>query len=199
MNPSKAALTLACALSMVAARAQAQPGSASPNASPIPASTLNSTPYAGEQSRPTKALSEREADDLRSGRGMGLSKAAELNHRPGPRHVLDLADQLALSHAQRTEVQAVFDRMDRDAKALGAMVIDRERALDARLVQGDFERLDVERWIEEIARLQARLRFTHIDAHLHTARVMTQPQIAAYDRLRGYDGGGGGAIHDHSH
>lgn len=183
MNPGNAIRVLACALTMVAAHAHAQ----------------NPTPYAGEQSRAIKALSEKDADDLRSGRGMGLSKAAELNHRPGPRHVLDFADQLALSGAQRTEVQATFDRMDHDAKAIGTQIIDRERALDARFAQGDIERVDAERAIEEIAQLQGRLRFTHIDAHLRTARAMTPDQIAAYDRLRGYDGSGGGAVHDHSH
>ncbi len=187
MDPSKATRVLACALTLVAAHAHAQPSAANP------------TPYAGEQSRTIKALSDREADDLRSGRGMGVSKAAELNHRPGPRHVLDLADQLALSDAQRTEVQAAFDRMDHDAKAIGTKIIDQERALDARFAQGDIERVDVERSIAKIAQLQGRLRFTHIDAHLRTARAMTQHQIAAYDRLRGYDGNDDGATHDHSH
>lgn len=183
MNPSKAIRVLACALTMVAAHADAQ----------------NPTPYAGEQSRAIKALSEKEVGDLRSGRGMGLSKAAELNHRPGPRHVLDLADQLALSDAQRTEIQAVFDRMDRDAKAIGTEIIERERALDARFARGEVGRVDVERAIEEIAQLQGRLRFMHVDAHLLTARAMTQRQIAMYDHLRGYDGSGDGAIHEHSH
>lgn len=188
MTTSKAVLVLAYALTTAAAHAQ----SAAPSPNP------SAAPYAGEQSRTIKALSEKDADDLRSGRGMGLSKAAELNHRPGPRHVLDMADQLALTDAQRTEVQAAFDRMDRDAKAIGAKIIDRERALDERLSRGDIEDRDLERSVEEIAQLQGRLRAAHIEAHLRTARELTQPQIAAYDRLRGY-GSGVEAMHDHSH
>jgi hypothetical protein len=59
------------------------------------------SPYAGQEGRPIKALSETEMRDLAEGRGMGLAKAAELNSYPGPLHVLELADRLELSEAQR--------------------------------------------------------------------------------------------------
>jgi hypothetical protein len=35
-------------------------------------------PYAGHETRPIKALSDREIADLKAGRGMGLALAAEL-------------------------------------------------------------------------------------------------------------------------
>ena len=47
------------------------------------------SPYAGEESRAIKSLSASEIQALRQGHGMGYAKAAELNHYPGPRHVLD--------------------------------------------------------------------------------------------------------------
>ena len=49
------------------------------------------SPYAGQQARQVKALSKAEIEGLLAGRGLGYAKAAELNHYPGPRHVLDLA------------------------------------------------------------------------------------------------------------
>jgi hypothetical protein len=52
------------------------------------------SPYTGQERREIKALSNEEIDRYLSGDGMGLAKAAELNHYPGPRHVLELADQL---------------------------------------------------------------------------------------------------------
>jgi hypothetical protein len=49
-----------------------------------------STPYAGQQHRIIKALSEEEIAALLKGEGLGMAKAAELNGYPGPLHVLTL-------------------------------------------------------------------------------------------------------------
>ena len=67
-------------------------------------------PYAGLQSRPIKALSDEQIADLRAGRGMGLALAAELNGYPGPSHVIELADALALQPDQRARMQQLFGR-----------------------------------------------------------------------------------------
>src|SRR5262249_1929289 len=50
----------------------------------------SSNPYAGQQSRSIKALSEDDIAALLKGAGIGLAKAAELNGYPGPAHVLAL-------------------------------------------------------------------------------------------------------------
>ena len=49
--------------------------------------------YVGQETRDIKALSPQDIDDYLHGRGWGMP-AAELNHYPGPRHVLDLAHSL---------------------------------------------------------------------------------------------------------
>ena len=54
-------------------------------------------PYAGLESRAIKALAPSEVEDLRQGNGMGMALPAELNGYPGPRHVLDLAEELNLT------------------------------------------------------------------------------------------------------
>lgn len=41
-------------------------------------------PYAGQQSRDIKALSDEEMKGYLTGAGMGFAKAAELNRYPGP-------------------------------------------------------------------------------------------------------------------
>jgi hypothetical protein len=56
-----------------------------------------STPYADQQHRIIKALSEEEIAALLKGEGLGMAKAAELNGYPGPLHVLTLARELELS------------------------------------------------------------------------------------------------------
>ena len=59
------------------------------------------SPYASLVDREIKALSAEQLANLREGRGMGLSLPAELNGYPGPKHVLELADGLGLTPAQR--------------------------------------------------------------------------------------------------
>jgi hypothetical protein len=68
-----------------------------------------STPYAGQEQQEIKALSAEEIEGYLSGSGMGLAKAAELNHFPGPRHVLDLVEPLQLSAEQRQKTQILFE------------------------------------------------------------------------------------------
>jgi hypothetical protein len=71
-------------------------------------------PYAGLQSRPIKAFSEQQIDDLKNGRGIGLALAAELNGYPGPLHVLELADRLALTENQKASIQYLFESMKQE-------------------------------------------------------------------------------------
>lgn len=59
-------------------------------------------PYAGIARRSVKALSDREISDLRTGRGMGLALAAELNGYPGPAHVLELAERVGSAPTKGT-------------------------------------------------------------------------------------------------
>src|SRR5260370_35761868 len=69
------------------------------------------SPYAGQESRAIKALSDTEIDDLANGRGMGLAKAGELTGYPGPSPVLDTAAHPGPTPDQRGALAAVKDRM----------------------------------------------------------------------------------------
>lgn len=146
-------------------------------------------PYAGEQSRTIKALSPQQIAGYRSGRGMGFAKAAELNHYPGPKHVLDLADELELTDAQRAETQAARETMRSEAIPLGKQVVAKEAALDALFADGRATPDTVRTLLREIARLKADLRFAHLNAHLTMRDVLTEQQIRRYDMLRGYASG----------
>src|SRR5437773_9489596 len=101
----------------------------------IAASTANSpaqttSPYAGQQQRTIKALSDQEIGDLLEGRGMGLAKAGELNSYPGPLHVLQLAEQLELSDPQRAATNLLYSKMREQAISIGGEIIEAERTLD---------------------------------------------------------------------
>src|SRR3954452_1857563 len=93
-------------------------------------SAVAQTPYAGLQNRSIKALSGQQIADLRAGRGMGLALAAELNGYPGPSHLLELADKLGLSNAQRNTARNLFEAMKAETVPIGERLIAQEAALD---------------------------------------------------------------------
>ena len=153
--------------------------------------------YSGQESREIKALSVEETADLFAGRGMGAARAAELNHYPGPAHVLELREQLGLSAEQIHAVQEIFDRMSGAAKPLGAEIVAAEKHLDEAFGSGVIAADTVRGDTAAIADLQGKLRAVHLTAHLETRAVLRPEQIARYDILRGYAAGGTPPAHDH--
>ena len=145
--------------------------------------------YAGEEQREIKSLSAEEVEGLLNGNGMGLARVAELNHHPGPRHVLELAAELRLTPLQRTQTQAAFERMRGEAVRLGHLIVKHERELDATFAKGEIDTGRLHAATAEIARLQGDLRAAHLAAHLEMRRLLSPQQIAKYDELRGYAGG----------
>lgn len=157
------------------------------------------SPYAGEEGREIKALSADEVAGYLAGAGMGFARAAELNHYPGPMHVIELADPLELDDEQRRAVAAVERRMRQRAVGLGRRLVDAEAALDAAFAGGTIDEAGLRRRLHEIADLQADLRHAHLAAHLETRALLRAEQVARYDELRGYTGDGAGEHPQHEH
>ncbi len=145
-----------------------------------------SSPYTGEERQDIKALSVTQVDEYLAGKGMGYAKAAELNHYPGPKHVLELASELKLTAEQRKQIETISTEMESNAKQLGKKIVDQERQLDRAFVSGDIVDESLRQRLNELARLQAELRYTHLRAHLTTRMALTTEQIKQYDALRGY-------------
>ena len=161
------------------------------------ADAASPSPYAGQEARDIKALSPEEVADYLSGKGMGLAKAAELNGYPGPAHVLELASELGLTPEQRAATEALFQKMQRRAVALGTELVEAEGAL-VRLFASHTATSDaVKVSLTRIAKLQGEIRQVHLDAHIEQASVLTAAQVARYTRLRGYDAAS--PVHDGRH
>jgi hypothetical protein len=150
------------------------------------ASAQSVSPYAGQERRQIKALSEQDVADLKEGRGMGLAKAAELNSYPGPQHVLELAPELGLTDAQRAATRWIQATMRERAQALGIKIIEAEDDLDWAFANATIAATDLRSKVAAIAALQGELRVVHLEAHLAQRSVLTPPQVAKYDALRGY-------------
>lgn len=157
------------------------------------------SPYAGQDQRSIKALSDDEIRDLTEGRGMSLAKAAELNLYPGPLHVLELANKLQLSDAQRASTQALYLDMRARAAPLGVKIIDAERELDRAFAERRINLPEVQMRTGEIGHLQGELRAVHLQTHLAQRAILTPQQTEQYDHLRGYRGNAAASPHQRQH
>ena len=143
-------------------------------------------PYTGLQARDIKALSPQEIDGYLSGAGMGFALAAELNGYPGPRHVLEHADSLALSDSQLSQTRRLFSQMENEAKPLGRAVVGKERELDELFSDGSVGEESLRAAVAEIAKLKGKLRAAHLKYHLAMKTLLSPQQLAQYETLRGY-------------
>jgi Spy/CpxP family protein refolding chaperone len=152
----------------------------------VSTSALAQSPYAGMQTRSIKALSAQQIDDLKAGRGMGLALAAELNGYPGPAHVLELSDRLALSTEQKQRIQDLFDSMKAESTPIGARLIEQEGALDRQFASRSITSDALQDATMKIGLTQAELRNAHLKYHLETAQILSPDQMKQYADLRGY-------------
>lgn len=152
-------------------------------------SIAQESPYVDIADRSLKSLSTQQVDDLLAGRGMGLALAAELNGYPGPKHVLELSDELDLSPEQETAMRSVFDSMHDQAVGLGQEIVELEQRLDRAFVDRSIEPVTLSDLTERLGLLQGRLRGVHLAAHLETVEVLTDEQRQRYISARGYDAG----------
>jgi Spy/CpxP family protein refolding chaperone len=158
-------------------------------------SQTNQSPYAGEEARQIKSLTEGELRAYLEGRGMGLAKPAELNSYPGPMHVLELAEQLQLSDSQKRETERAFQQMRSKAIELGKIMVKREGELNRLFSEKRVNSANLQAKVAQIAKIQGELRMVHLRAHLEMRRLLSAEQIKKYDELRGY--GSKDASHQH--
>ena len=144
--------------------------------------------YAGHEMSEIPSLTPAEFEQLRNGDGMGFARPAELNHFPGPKHVLELAAELGLTPEQQTRAQEIFAAMQQRARDLGEQIIEAERHLNVRFANGHVDEAALRGATASIAELYGRLRFAHLRAHLVVTSLLDASQVEAYDRLRGYAG-----------
>ena len=161
------------------------------------ATIAGQSPYIGQESNEIKSLSSNEVSALLQGMGMGFAKAAELNQYPGPRHVLDLAEQLQLSDQQLIQTNQVFESMRKQAIQFGTQLVEYEKELDSLFSSKQISRIDLDTMLLKIGETRARLRGTHLQAHLEMRKILSHHQVVMYDNLRGYSGGS--EQHSHSH
>jgi len=157
------------------------------------------SPYAGEEQRHIKALSPERIEGLEAGSGLGYARAAELNGYPGPKHVLELADDLDLDADQLRRSEALFESMRDRAGELGRDLIAVEAELEVAFAEETITRERLVELVSRSARIDSQLRLVHLQAHLEQAELLENEQVDEYMRLRGYAEQHGGHDHEHHH
>lgn len=145
---------------------------------------VHQVPASEVQTSATASLTAHAVQQLLNGEGMGLAVSAELNEYPGPKHVLDLEKELAITAEQRRQVEEIRARMLAAAAPLGRQIVDAERALDSAFRSGRITETELAERLGAIGRLQGDLRLVHLRAHLLTRPVLTAGQIRRYYELR---------------
>lgn len=148
-------------------------------------------PYAGQDNRRIKALAQERVDGLMTGAGLGYAKAAELNGWPGPLHVLELSDALALTVDQHTKITAIREAMLVEAKKLGEDLVAAEIALDVLFLESAPDVAAVVDATAKVGAIEAKLRAVHLAAHIETKPLLSRHQTMIYAKHRGYDSGHG--------
>ncbi|MAW12883.1 MAG: hypothetical protein CBD10_003710 [Alphaproteobacteria bacterium TMED150] len=151
-----------------------------------PALASSSSPYSGMQAREIKSLSDDDINQLRRGGGWGLALPAELNGMPGPKHVLELKEELLLSTKQVEEVQTFFDEMKRLAIPVGKALINAEKDVEAVFRYGVVDETKLKALLKTAEQARTELRFIHLSQHYKTKDILSDEQVTKYNQLRGY-------------
>ena len=143
-------------------------------------------PYAGQQQRAIKSLTDADIAGLLAGHGAGFAKTAELNGYPGPAHTLELAERLELSAEQREASSRLMREHQTRSREIGARLVDAERALERLFAQRTAESGSVAAAAETVGLLQAQLRAEHLITHLSQTALLSAEQVRRYGVARGY-------------
>jgi Spy/CpxP family protein refolding chaperone len=156
----------------------------------------SASPNTSDERPRIKTLTPDEVRGYLAGEGLGMAKAGELNHYPGPKHVLAMAGHLGLSDAQKTGIEKIEASMTAAAVPLGREIVDAEGALDRAFADKTIDESSLSALTLHIGDLEGQLRAVHLSAHLATRKLLTDDQVMMYDGMRG-NGGSEMQMHDH--
>lgn len=152
--------------------------------------SIHRSTYADQEKSPIASLTLQDYDFLKSGSGMalgGMAKAAELNGFPGPKHILEMKEQLELTSLQTKKIEDIFNRMNERSRKLGEAYLSLEAMLDQEFKKASINEEILANLVEKASELQGKLRLSHLQAHLESRPLLNEKQLKLYSKLRGYD------------
>ncbi|MGW8283196.1 MAG: Spy/CpxP family protein refolding chaperone [Gemmatimonadota bacterium] len=146
-------------------------------------------------------ISAQEKEALLKGSGLGAGMIAMMNGYPGPKHVLEMGDELELTAAQREEIGTIFGEAKASFVELGTTIVEKDEALTALFTSGSATTAQVETLAREIGDLQGQLRAGHLNAHIRTYDALTPAQrekLSSMQEMHGMHEGQGEGKQEHS-
>ena len=142
--------------------------------------------YSGQENRTIKSLSTDDIAELKRGDGWGQAKAAELNGVPGPKHLLQMKNEIGLDETQYSAINEVYHQMKSQAVLQGERLIALEQHLGSGFRNRTITDVMLRKTLNGIAETKSELRYVHLAAHLRMLEVLSEEQIRTYNELRGY-------------
>ena len=117
--------------------------------------------FTAAQAAPMFSSAER-SQGLLEGKGMGLATPAENHGYPGPRHVLDAANQLHLTPDQKAKTEALVAEMKAEAIPQAKLLLADEAALDDLFINHQATLANITAASDKAAQAESALRVIHL-------------------------------------
>ena len=137
--------------------------------------------YSGQENRTIKSLSADDIVELRRRHGWGQAKAAELKGVSGPKHLLQMKNEIGLDETPYSAIDEVYQQLKSQAELQGERLI----ALEHHLGSGFRNRTITDAMLRTIlnafAETKSELRCVHLTAHLRMPEVLSEEQVRTYN------------------
>ena len=118
------------------------------------------------------------------GLGSGMAFAADQNGYPGPLHVLELRERLALTPEQVAKAEAMLRAMFDESRPKSSRLLQAEARLRDLFAQGGANEAAVRTAVAEVERARSDVRLVHLLAHLRASDLLTESQRRLYHDAR---------------
>ena len=130
-------------------------------------------------------VSAQEKEALLKGAGLGAGMIAMMNGYPGPKHVLEMGDELGLTAEQRESIGKTYGKVKAESVEFGTELVEKDEKLTALFASGSVSTGEVEKLSREIGELQGRVRAAHLNAHVETYDALTPAQREQLSSMQG--------------
>jgi Spy/CpxP family protein refolding chaperone len=138
----------------------------------------------GDGHRAAQACATEHDQVVAEGRGFGMAFAADQNGYPGPLHILELRERLALTSEQVAKTEALMRAMFDESRPKSARLLSAEARLRGLFAEGAANEAAVRTAVADVERARSDIRLVHLLTHLRARDLLTESQRRLYHDAR---------------